>query len=105
MESEERDIESFKRFNYYFEPPKNKPKVNLNVKDIVVNNKKLSMSDPQYFGEIGAAGPIDEQQLYNDMSALNLNTHNDLMSGGSGGALKHAGVIGSEMKILHGHIG
>lgn len=101
MESEERDIESFKRFNYYFEPPKNKPKVNLNLKDIVVNNKKLPMSDAQYFGDIAA--PIDEQ-LYNDMSALNLNTDNDMMSGGSG-ALKHAGVIGSEMKILHGHIG
>lgn len=104
MESEERDIESFKRFNYYFEPPKNKPKVNLNLKDIVVNNKKLPMSDAQYFGG-DIAAPIDEQ-LYNDMSALNLNTDNDMMSGGGGGgALKHAGVIGSEMKILHGHIG
>lgn len=101
MESEERDIESFKRFNYYFEPPKNKPKVNLNLKDIVVNNKKLPMSDGQYFGDIAA--PIDEQQLYNEMSALNLNTDNEMVSGG--GALKHAGVIGSEMKILHGHIG
>ncbi|XP_058813321.1 uncharacterized protein LOC131677496 [Topomyia yanbarensis] len=40
LESEERDIESFKRFNYYFDPPKNKPKINLNVKDIVVNSKK-----------------------------------------------------------------
>ena len=45
LESDEREIESFKRFNYYFEPPKNKPKVNLNVKDIVVNNKK-----PTVFG-------------------------------------------------------
>lgn len=61
------------------------------------------MSDAQYFGE----APIDEQ-LYNDMSSLNLNTDNDMVSGGGGGgggALKHAGVIGSEMKILHGHIG
>lgn len=40
LESEERDIESFKRFNYYFDPPKTKPKINLNVKDIVVANKK-----------------------------------------------------------------
>lgn len=40
LESEERDIESFKRFNYYFDPPKSKPKINLNVKDLVVTSKK-----------------------------------------------------------------
>lgn len=41
LESEERDIESFKRFDYYFNPPKNKPKVNINVKDIVVHSRKV----------------------------------------------------------------
>ncbi|XP_026464708.1 putative uncharacterized protein DDB_G0282133 [Ctenocephalides felis] len=45
LESEERDIESFKRFNYYFEPPKNKPKINLNVNDIVVKKKASSASE------------------------------------------------------------
>lgn len=44
LESEERDIESFKRFNYYFDPPKNKPKINLNVKDIMANNSNSSSS-------------------------------------------------------------
>lgn len=39
LESEDRDIESFKRFDYYFQPPANKVKVNINVKDIVVNAK------------------------------------------------------------------
>lgn len=34
LPSDERDIESFKRFNYFFEPPKSKLKVNLNVQDI-----------------------------------------------------------------------
>lgn len=50
LETEEREIETFKRFNYYFDPPKTKPKINLNVKDIVVNNKQptvpVSMLQP-----------------------------------------------------------
>ncbi|CAO1442735.1 unnamed protein product [Diamesa serratosioi] len=41
LESDDRDIETFKRFDYYFEPPKNKLKVNINVKDIVVNTTSL----------------------------------------------------------------
>lgn len=45
LESEERDIESFKRFDYYFEPPKHKPKINLNVNDIVVKKKPSSASE------------------------------------------------------------
>lgn len=40
LESDERDIESFKRFNYFFEPPKNKPKVNLNVQDLYGQSRK-----------------------------------------------------------------
>lgn len=40
LEFEEREIESFKRFDYFFSPPKNKPKVNINMKDIVVHSKK-----------------------------------------------------------------
>lgn len=40
LPSDEREIESFKRFNYFFEPPKNKMKVNLNVQDIYNNSRK-----------------------------------------------------------------
>ncbi|EAT46687.1 AAEL002164-PA [Aedes aegypti] len=54
LESEERDIESFKRFNYYFDPPKTKPKINLNVKDIVVANKKSPV--PSSTGSCNADG-------------------------------------------------
>lgn len=56
LESEERDIETFKRFNYYFEPPKNKPKVNFNVKDIVLTKKQPSSdcSSP-YFGDMASS--------------------------------------------------
>jgi hypothetical protein len=35
LDADDRDIESFKRFDYSFDPPKNKPKVNLNVKDMM----------------------------------------------------------------------
>lgn len=42
---DERDIESFKRFNYFFEPPKSKLKVNLNVQDIY-NNSGRSQESP-----------------------------------------------------------
>lgn len=44
LASEEREIESFKRFNYYFKPPANKPKVNFDVKNIVLA-KKAGSSD------------------------------------------------------------
>lgn len=40
LTSDEREIESFKRFNYFFDPPKNKMKVNLNVQDIYNNARK-----------------------------------------------------------------
>lgn len=57
LESEERDIESFKRFNYYFDPPKNKPKINLNVKEIVINNgnNTVSQNDSKQRSMIAAA--------------------------------------------------
>lgn len=45
LPSDERDIESFKRFNYFFEPPKSKLKVNLNVQDIY-NNSRGSQESP-----------------------------------------------------------
>lgn len=56
MTSDERDVEAFKRFDYYFEPPKDKLKVNLNVQDIYNSNSRRqenhSMSasnSPQHF--------------------------------------------------------
>ncbi|XP_055617273.1 uncharacterized protein LOC129762771 isoform X2 [Toxorhynchites rutilus septentrionalis] len=56
LESEERDIESFKRFNYYFDPPKNKPKINLNVKDIVANSKKSTGATGNNSNGSGSSG-------------------------------------------------
>lgn len=56
LESDDRDIEAFKRFNYYFEPPKNKPKVNFNVKDIVVTKKQPSSdSSSPHLGEVASS--------------------------------------------------
>lgn len=40
LETEEREIESFKRFDYFFKPPVHKPKVNFDVKNIVLANRK-----------------------------------------------------------------
>ncbi|XP_077292678.1 uncharacterized protein LOC143915754 [Arctopsyche grandis] len=46
LDSSERDIESFKRFDFYFEPPKNKPKISLNVQDITF--QRPSPTKPLY---------------------------------------------------------
>ncbi|KAJ6638598.1 Protein FAM193A [Pseudolycoriella hygida] len=77
LESEERDIESFKRFDYYFEPPKNKPKVNFNVKEIKVRNKMTSSdSSSPYFGESSSPLNVSElDDLYHDLNVLSL-SHN-----------------------------
>ncbi|KAG4067279.1 hypothetical protein HA402_000270 [Bradysia odoriphaga] len=81
LESEERDIESFKRFDYYFEPPKNKPKVNFNVKDIKVRSKMTnsnSDSSSPYFGE--SSSPMNGSELddlYQDMNTLSLSNNCD----------------------------
>lgn len=70
LESEERDIESFKRFNYYFDPPKNKPKINLNVKDIVVSNKKspgaAATGGNHVGGSNGSGGSSSSSSISND---------------------------------------
>lgn len=80
LESEERDIESFKRFDYYFEPPKNKPKVNFNVKDIKVRSKMTnsnSDSSSPYFGESSSINGSEIDDLYHDMNTLSLSTNCD----------------------------
>lgn len=78
LESEERDVESFKRFNYLFEPPKHKPKVNFNVKDIVVAKKNPSSDNTSpYFGELGSHSNTPHSEvdlLHNEMQGLQL-TH------------------------------
>lgn len=80
LESEERDIESFKRFNYYFQPPKNKPKIKLNVKDIVVTKKQKVPSDvtsdncnSSYFSDsfaLNGKTALDDR----DLNAMNMST-------------------------------
>lgn len=75
LESEERDIETFKRFNYYFEPPKNKLKVNFDVKGIVVNKKQPSSeTSSPYFGELANSSlsntPHPEDDAYSDANAF-----------------------------------
>lgn len=54
LPSDERDIESFKRFNYFFEPPKSKMKVNLNVQDIYSSRNQDS---PSAMGNNSNASP------------------------------------------------
>lgn len=78
LESEERDIETFKRFNYYFEPPKNKPKINFNMKDIVVTKKQpTSDNSSPYFGDLASSSlsntPHPEDDIYHDITAFKSN--------------------------------
>lgn len=81
LEAEERDIESFKRFNYFFDPPKNKPKVNFNVKDIVVNKKHPSSDNSSpYFGDLASHSNTpshsEDDLLYQEFQALKLASAN-----------------------------
>lgn len=64
---EEREIESFKRFNWYFQPPKNKPKINFNVKDIVVTKKQpASDNSSPNFGELASSSLCNTPPLLRD---------------------------------------
>lgn len=122
LESEEREIESFKRFNYYFEPPKNKPKINLNVKEIVLN-KKMSSSNGPSPQPITSCMPLPHQMplsmppqsplsnLSTASSAANTAYPDDIEMDMFGGGpsqqsfldlLKNYGTIGSEMKMKYG---
>lgn len=77
LETEEREIESFKRFNYYYEPPKNKPKVNLDVKGIVVAKKQpASNNSSPYFGELAGSSLSNTPRLddlYPELNAFKSN--------------------------------
>jgi FAM193 family C-terminal len=93
----ERDIESFKRFNYYFDPPKNKPKININVKDIVVTGAKKARSHNQNSSESPSFGDRISDGMSSSFTSSNcdeLFTEGDLNGGGAGGTTT-AGVIGS----------
>lgn len=79
LESEERDIESFKRFNWYFEPPKNKPKINFNVKDIVLTKKQpASDNSSPYFGDLASSSlcntppPHPDEEYHTHASSVSL---------------------------------
>lgn len=78
LASEERDIESFKRFNYYFKPPANKPKVNFDVKNIVLAKKAAGSSDttspsPSLNGCCDGGTPSSFVEDYaNDVAVLKL---------------------------------
>lgn len=102
LESEERDIESFKRFNYYFEPPKNKPKVNFNVKDIVLTKKHPSSDNSSpYFGDLASLSNTphsEDDLLYNEMNALKL-------SHGPVPVRPHVSSASQFDNFLHGIIG
>lgn len=120
LESEERDIETFKRFNYYFEPPKTKPKINLNVKDIVVNKKLTSnnIENDQQNHQIHNQNAIpggssiqipslsstpdfsfpSEQENYNYQNFIDYLKSNNLRNG------LNYGTIGSEMKYKYDHL-
>lgn len=118
LESEERDIETFKRFNYYFEPPKNKPKVNLNLKDIVLNKKKSSPESPSmYFGgldgnSITSTPSLDEmmyqQQEYSACQSSDILLDDGGIHEGCNGRTgdgDNLGVIGSGLKAaIHGNM-
>lgn len=68
--TEEREIETFKRFNYFYDPPKNKPKVNLDVTKMV---KKPPPPPPSnnpspYFGDLVGPSSRNTPRLDGDHS-------------------------------------
>lgn len=106
LESEEREIESFKRFNYYYEPPKNKPKVNLDVKGIVVAKKQLpSNNSSPYFGDLAGSSlsntPRLEDDLHPELNAFKSNNcdHTTINRIHLDNFLH--GIIGDELKTDH----
>lgn len=109
LESCERDIESFKRFNYYFEPPKNKPKVNLNLNDIVVNKTTTTttMTTIPTLTAAAVTTMVTGRSHHNHHHGGGVDDyhHNGGVGQNNSNSLTVHGIIGSEMKMLHGHIG
>lgn len=109
LEQEERDIETFKRFNYFFDPPKNKPKINFDVKGIVVNKKQPSSDNSSpYFGELASSSlsncntPHPEDDIYPELNAFKSNSCDPLKSQSTISRIHSDnflhGIIGDEFK-------
>lgn len=81
LSEQEREIETFKRFNYYYEPPKNKPKVNIDLNNIVLKNTNRppasTNSSPYMVGEMAASSmsnmPLRDDDLYAETNAFKSN--------------------------------
>lgn len=123
LETEEREIESFKRFDYYFKPPTNKLKVNFDIKNIVVAQRKGGMtqsssSSSLFYDDVAAGGtrynngsstPLMDD-FFTDMSLLSLAAPSGfspadlglLASGGHGGHGMHRGDHGFVNGLLDG---
>lgn len=123
LETAEREIESFKRFDYYFKPPVNKPKVNFDVKNIVLANRRTvnspdnmttSSSSSSFYDEVAASRmngrgtPILDDFL-SDMSMLSLSGSGlnganlsiadlGILAGGGGGH----GMMRGDSSFIHG---
>jgi FAM193 family C-terminal len=103
LDLSERDIETFKRFDYFFAPPKNKPKININVKDIVVTGAKKPRSHPLNSSESPSFGDLISDGMSSSFTSSNcdeLFTEVDMNGGGGvGGGLggsSTASGIGSD---------
>lgn len=62
-------------FNYYYNPPKNKPKINFDVKNIVVARKQpASENSSPYFGELAGSSlsntPHPEDEFYPELNSF-----------------------------------
>lgn len=67
LETEEREIESFKRFDYYFKPPTNKPKVCFDIKNIVLAQRKVALSPSP--SDHMTQSSSSSSSFYDDMAA------------------------------------
>lgn len=114
LESEERDIETFKRFNYYFKPPATKPKVNFDVKNFMMANNRKTSSSGGGAGIVGGGGTTvsssdsSSSPYYSDTTSLNGGTpslddlYNDLSLLKLGAQL-NGGVSVEELGMLAGN--
>lgn len=106
LSEQEREIESFKRFQYYFEPPKNKPKVNLDVNGIVVAKKQpASNNSSPYFGDLAGSSlsntPRLDEDLYPELNAFKSNNCDQTTINRIPLDNFLHGIIGDELKTDH----
>lgn len=105
LESAEREIESFKRFDYYFKPPVNKPKVNFDVKNIVLANRRAVQSPDNFTNSSSSSSFYDEvtasrlngrgtpmlDDFFTDMSLLSLG--GSALNGAAGLNIADLGIL------------